>query len=62
LNLRFFHKKDALIRTIKLITNLHSKGLERSIGDVGAKKKTLFDVFNRVLALQMEVSHFGMSR
>jgi hypothetical protein len=32
---------DALIRTIKLILlikNLHSKGLERSIGDVGAKK------------------------
>jgi hypothetical protein len=33
---------DALIRTIKsilLITNLHSKGLERGIKDVGAKKR-----------------------
>ncbi len=32
---------DALIKTIKLIfkiTNLHSKGLECSIKDVGAKK------------------------
>jgi hypothetical protein len=26
-----------------LITNLHFKGLERNIRDVGAKKKTLFD-------------------
>jgi hypothetical protein len=42
-----FSKKDALIRTIKLIlliTNLHSKGLERSIRGIGAKNKTLFDV------------------
>jgi hypothetical protein len=33
---------DALIKTIKLIlliTNLHSKGLEISIGDMGAKKR-----------------------
>jgi hypothetical protein len=32
---------NTLISTIKLIlliTNLHSKGLERSIGDAGAKK------------------------
>jgi hypothetical protein len=52
-----------LIKTIKLIlliTNLHSKGLERNIGDVGAKIKTLFDVFNKVLALRMKVCHFGM--
>jgi hypothetical protein len=54
-----------LIKTIKiisLITNLHSKGLERSMGDVGAKTKTIFDVFNRVLTLQMRVCHFGMSK
>ncbi len=39
---------DALIRTIKLILlipTLHSKGLEKNIGDLSAKKKTLFDVF-----------------
>jgi hypothetical protein len=39
--LDFLNKKDALIRTIKsilLITNLHSKVLERNIRDVGAKK------------------------
>ncbi len=38
----FFIKKVALIKIIKLllsITKLHSKGLERSIKDVGAKKK-----------------------
>jgi len=31
---------DVLIKTIKilLIKILHSKGLERSVGDVGAKK------------------------
>ncbi len=37
-----FHKTNVLIRTIKLIlfiTNLHSKGLERNIGDLGAQKK-----------------------
>jgi len=42
----FFHKIDALIRTIKLIlliTNLHSKGLEKNIEDVGEKNRTLFD-------------------
>jgi hypothetical protein len=44
------------------MTNLHSKGLERSIKDFSAKKKTLFDVFNKVLALQMKVCHFGMSK
>jgi hypothetical protein len=52
-----------LIRTIKLILlikNIHSKGLKRSIGNAGAKKRTLFDVFNRVLALQMKVYHFGL--
>ncbi len=40
--LDIFHKKDTLTRTIKFIlfiTNLHCKGLERSIGNVGAKKK-----------------------
>jgi hypothetical protein len=39
-----FSKKNALIRIIKLILlikNLHCKGLERSIGDVGAKKKDI---------------------
>jgi hypothetical protein len=54
-----------LTRTIKLIlliANLHSKGLERNIGDVGAKKKIVFDVFNKVSALQMKVCHFGMSK
>jgi hypothetical protein len=38
---------DALIKTIQLIfliTNLHSKGLERSIGNMGVKNGTLFDV------------------
>jgi hypothetical protein len=56
---------DALIRTIKsilLITILHSKGLERGMRDLGAKKKTLFNVFNRVLALQMKVCHSGISK
>jgi hypothetical protein len=46
LDLGFFHKIDVLIKTIKLILliiNLHFKGLERSIGDMGAKNKTLFD-------------------
>jgi len=43
-----------------LITNLHSKGLERSIGNAGAKKRTLFYVFNKVWALQMKVCHSGM--
>jgi hypothetical protein len=50
----FFIEKVALIRTIKLIfliTKLHSKGLERSTRDAGAKKNTFFDVFNKVLAL-----------
>jgi hypothetical protein len=57
-NLVFFHKTNVLIKIIKLIlliTNLHSKGLERNIRDVGAKCMTLFDVFNRVLAFQMKV-------
>jgi hypothetical protein len=61
--LDFFIKIDVLIRIIKLIlliTNLHSKGLERNIKDMGAKNRTLFDVFNKVLALQMEVYHFGV--
>jgi hypothetical protein len=54
-----------LIRTTKLILLikiLHSKGLERSIGDVDVKKRTLFDFFNRVLALPMKVCHYGMSK
>jgi hypothetical protein len=37
---RFFHKTDALIMIMKLILlikNLHSKGLERNIGNEGAK-------------------------
>ncbi len=37
----FLMKRATLIKTIKLIlliTKLHSKGLERSIGDMGAKK------------------------
>ncbi len=56
---------DVLIKIIKLIlliTNLHSKGLERNIRDVGAKYMTLFDVFNRTLALQMKICHFRMSK
>jgi hypothetical protein len=56
---------DALIRKIKLIlliTNLHSKGLERKIGDVDEKKKTLFDFFNTILALQMKVCHSIISK
>jgi hypothetical protein len=41
LEFAFFHKMDALIRTIKLICLikiLHSKGLEKNVGDAGAKK------------------------
>jgi hypothetical protein len=56
---------NTLIRIIKLIlliTNLHSKGLERNIRDMGAKNKTLFDIFNKVLTLQMKVCHSGMSK
>jgi hypothetical protein len=44
-----------ITKIILLITNLHSKGLERSMGDAGEKKRTLFDVFNRVLTLQMKI-------
>jgi hypothetical protein len=42
LDLEFFHKIYASIRTIKLIlliTILHFKGLERNKGDMGAKKR-----------------------
>jgi hypothetical protein len=56
---------DALIRTIKLsllITNLHSQGLERSIGNMGVKNKTLLFFFDKVLVLQMKVCHSGMSK
>jgi hypothetical protein len=56
---------DVLIKIIKLIlliTNLHSKGLERNIKDVDAKYMTLLDVFNRILALQMKICHFKMSK
>jgi hypothetical protein len=45
----FFIKRVALIRKIKLnllITKLHFKGLERNIGNVGAKK-TSFDFLVR---------------
>jgi hypothetical protein len=41
---------DVLLRTTKiilLIKNLHSKGLERSMGDVGAKNWTLFNFLIR---------------
>ncbi len=51
-----------IIKLILLIKNLRSKGLERSIRDVGAKNMTLFNVFNRVLTLQMKVCHNGMSK
>jgi hypothetical protein len=53
------HKRNE-IKLLFLIIKLQSKGLERSMGDVGAKNKTIFDVFNRVLALQMKVCHSGM--
>jgi hypothetical protein len=56
---------DAFIRTITLIlliTNLHSKGLERGIRDVGAKKDIILKNFNRVLALQMKICHSGISK
>jgi hypothetical protein len=49
-----------ITKLILLIVNLPSKGLERGIGDMGAKTKTLFDVFNKVLTLQMKVCHFEM--
>jgi len=60
-----FHKTNMLTKTTKLnllIKNLHSKGLEISIRDVGERKRTLVDVFNRVLALQTKVCHYGMSK
>jgi hypothetical protein len=56
----FSIEKVALIRTIKLIlliTKLHSKALERSIGNVATINRKLFYVFNRFLALQMRVCH-----
>jgi len=56
---------DTLIRTIQLrllVTNLHSQGLEKSIGNMGVKNRTLFIFFDRVLVLQMKVCHFGMSK
>jgi hypothetical protein len=34
--------------------------LKRNIGDAGVENKALFDVFNRVLALQMKVCYFEM--
>ncbi len=43
-----FFKKDALIRIIKLILlfkNLHCKGLEKSIGNVGVKKRDIILCF-----------------
>jgi hypothetical protein len=43
------------MKLILLITKSYSNGLEKYIGDVGI----LFDVFNRVLAFQMRVCHFG---
>jgi hypothetical protein len=49
-----------IIKLILLIISLLSKGLERGTRDMGAKTKTLFDVFNKVLALQMNVCHFEM--
>jgi len=41
---------------------MNSKGLEKSIGYVGAKKRTLFNVFNKILALQMKVCNSRMSK
>jgi hypothetical protein len=37
------------IELILLITKLNSKSLERSIGNMDAKDRKLFDVFNKVL-------------
>jgi hypothetical protein len=54
---------DVLTRRIKLvfkIKNIHFKGLERNVRDMGTKNRKLFDVFNRVLRFQMKVYHFGM--
>ncbi len=34
--------------------NLDSKGLERSVGNIGVKKLTLFNVFDWVLDFQMK--------
>jgi hypothetical protein len=48
-----------IIKLILLVKNLHSKGLKRSIGDVGAKKN--ISPFNRVLAFQMKVCDSKMS-
>jgi len=57
----FFKKKVVLIRIIKLIlfiTKSHCQGLERNIKDVNERNRILFDVFNKVLTLQMRVSQF----
>jgi len=57
----FFIKNVVWIRIIKLIfliIKLHSKDLERSIGNVGAKKESIW-FFNSVLALQMKVCHLS---
>jgi hypothetical protein len=56
-------KRVALIKTIKLILlikKLHSKGLERSVGDMGAKKGhyLMFSIRFKVLALQMKICYF----
>jgi hypothetical protein len=56
-SLSFFVKKVTLVKIIKLIfliTKLHSKGLERRHE---CKKRTLFNIFNMVLALKMKVCH-----
>jgi hypothetical protein len=43
-----------------LITNLHSKGLERSIGDV-SEKKGHYLIFKKSFGIPNEC-HFGMSK
>jgi hypothetical protein len=56
---------DVLIRTTKLILLIKIFAFQRfgkKYRTCGCKKRTLFDVFNRVVALQMKVCHSGMSK
>jgi hypothetical protein len=42
-----------ITKLVLLITKLHFKDLERNVGEVGEKNRTIFYVFNKVLAFQM---------
>jgi hypothetical protein len=56
---------DVLIRTIIIIFINYKFTFQRfgkKYWKHGCEKMTLLDVFNRVLALQMKVCHFKMSK